>query len=264
MTDNPSKAKFLTQEEKYETARRLTEDRSALDDEFNAKYIWHAFQDWKIWVNVLITIGNYTNVYSVSLFLPTIVRTLGYADEEAQLMSVPPYVVACAFCVGLGYIGDRMQTRGIIMVGLLTTGIVGLIMVVASNDYHVKYTGCVFASLGIFAAVPQGVAWTSANAGGTTKRGVAIALHVGGGNCGDLIAAFIFLPKHAPRYVPGLCILIGLMSMSLILSTCVTIYYRRENSRRDRVGKPPSAYSDVEMELEKEKGDYATFFRYVV
>lgn len=95
-------------------------------------------------------------------------------------MSVPPYVVACAVCVVAGYYGDRFQTRGVIMIGLFATGIMGLIMVVASTNYQVKYAGCVFAALGIFAAVPQGVAWTSANAGGTTKRGVAIALHVGG------------------------------------------------------------------------------------
>lgn len=95
-------------------------------------------------------------------------------------MSVPPYVVACAICIIAGYAGDKLQSRGVFMVGLFTSGIVGLIMVVASLNYHVKYAGCVFAALGIYAAVPQGVAWTSANAGGTTKRGVAIALHVGG------------------------------------------------------------------------------------
>lgn len=161
--------------------------------------MWHAFKDWKIWVNVLITLGyvvfclhscgkhfntwlcrNYTNVYCVSLFLPTIVRTLGYANEKAQLMSVPPYVVACVMCIGAGYLGDKIQTRGVILIAFFTSGIIGLVMTVASQNYHVKYAGCFFAALGIFAAVPQGVAWTSANAGGTTKRGVAIALHVGG------------------------------------------------------------------------------------
>lgn len=91
-----------------------------------------------------------------------------------------------------------------------------------------------------------------------------ILTHIHSGNCGGVIAAFLFLPKHAPRYVPGLSTLTALLTMSLVLSTCMTIYYRRENARRDRVGRQPSEYSSDEMEAEREKGDYATFFRYMV
>lgn len=34
---------------------------------------------------LLVTIGIYTPLYSFSLFLPTIVKTLGYADNKAQV-----------------------------------------------------------------------------------------------------------------------------------------------------------------------------------
>jgi len=106
MHDYPSTAKFLTAEEKVEVAHRLTQDRSSLADEYNTKYMFHALQDWKIWVHMFITIGIYTPLYSVSLFMPTIVRGmlqlsvqirgyladtctgLGYTNETAQLMTV--------------------------------------------------------------------------------------------------------------------------------------------------------------------------------
>lgn len=84
------------------------------------------------------------------------------------------------------------------------------------------------------------------------------------GNCGGIIASFLFLPKHAPRYIPGFCALIGFLTMSLVLSICMTVFYRWENSRRDRAYKLPSEYTNTEMEMEREKGDYATFFRYTV
>jgi MFS family permease len=57
ITDFPDEAKFLTAEERHETKRRLTEDRTALADEFSTAFMFDAFKDWKIWVNVLITIG---------------------------------------------------------------------------------------------------------------------------------------------------------------------------------------------------------------
>lgn len=74
MHDYPSTAKFLTAQEKTEVTYRLTQDRSSLADEYDTKYMFHALKDWKIWVHMFITIGIYTPLYSVSLFMPTIVR----------------------------------------------------------------------------------------------------------------------------------------------------------------------------------------------
>lgn len=58
MHDYPATAKFLTPDERKEVSRRLEHDRSALDDEYDLKYFWHAVKDWKIWVHMLITIGS--------------------------------------------------------------------------------------------------------------------------------------------------------------------------------------------------------------
>lgn len=134
MHDYPETAKFLSDAEKREVTSRLKLDRSSLADEYDVKYFWHALQDWKIWVHMFITIGIYTPLYSISLFMPTIVRGLGYTDNVAQLMTVspllrvpssrllieaqvPPYVVACVFCIGGGFLADRMKTRGVFMIG---------------------------------------------------------------------------------------------------------------------------------------------------
>jgi len=85
MKDYPGTAKFLTTEEKVEMTRRLEQDRSGLADEFDTKYFFHAIKDWKIYVHMIITMGIYTPLYSFSLFLPTIIKTLGYTNNTAQL-----------------------------------------------------------------------------------------------------------------------------------------------------------------------------------
>jgi MFS family permease len=265
MKDYPDTAKFLTAEERAEVQRRLTLDRSSLADEFDMKYFWHALRDWKIWVHMFITIGIYTPLYSFSLFLPTIVRTLGYTNETAQLMTVPPYVVACIFCISGGWLADRYQTRGLFMIGFNLLAIMGFIMLAASENYTVKYIGTFLAASGIYPNVPQGVAWNGNNIGGSLKRGVGIAMHVGFGNLGGAIAAYIYQAKFGPRYIEGHLILVGTLSMSTVLSTFMTIYLRRENARRDRESsKAPEQYTVEEKELERERGDDATFFRYTV
>jgi hypothetical protein len=57
--------------------------------------------------------------------------------------------------------------------------------------------------------------------------------------------------------------------MSCLLSIFMTIHLRRENTRRDHYaaanGLPtPENYTAGMREAEREKGDNATFFRYVI
>ncbi|KAI8251904.1 putative transporter [Colletotrichum sp. SAR11_239] len=268
MNDYPATAKFLTTAEKEEVTHRLEQDRSALADEFDMVYFWDALKDWKIWVHMsprqLITIGIYTPLYSYSLFLPTIVQGLGYTNNTAQLMTVPPYVVACVCCISGGWLADRHRQRGIYMIFFCAIGIIGFIMLLASQSNGVKYAGCFFAASGIYPNVPQGVAWNGNNIGGSVKRGVGIAMHVGFGNLGGAIAGFLYQAKDKPHYYPGHGTLVSTMTMSMILSTFMTIYLRRENARRDREYKDPSQYTAEEKAAERTKGDNATFFRYTV
>jgi len=137
-------------------------------------------------------------------------------------------------------------------------------MLVASQNPTVKYIGCFFMASGIYPNVPQGVAWNGNNIGGSLKRGVGIAMHVGFGNLGGTLSAYLFLARDSPHYVPGLSVLLGFQIGAAILATFMTLYLRRENARRDRVHKPPAQYTEEERVAEREKGDSATFFRYTV
>lgn len=137
-------------------------------------------------------------------------------------------------------------------------------MLMATQNPAVKYAGCFFLASGIYPNVPQGVAWNGNNIGGSLKRGVGIAMHVGFGNLGGTISAYLYLAKDAPRYYPGHGTLLACQTMAITLSIFMTIYLRRENARRDRLYKPPSEYTEEEKALEREKGDNATFFRYTI
>lgn len=99
MQDYPDTAKFLTEAERKEVKRRLENDRDFLADEYNTKFIWQAFKDWKIYLFAVAGVCIALPTYCVSLFLPTIVKELGYKNTTAQLMTAPPYIVACFFCI---------------------------------------------------------------------------------------------------------------------------------------------------------------------
>ncbi|KAI1012768.1 hypothetical protein LB504_008481 [Fusarium proliferatum] len=264
MADYPDRAKFITDAERKHIQERLMLDRSGLAEEFEMKYVWDAFKDWKIWVHMLIATGTFTGVYSYSLFLPTIIRDLGYSSTTAQLMSTPPYLVACFVCVVAGWWADKIQQRGIFMIIFITMAGLGLILLMAVRHSGVRYFGCFLLASGIFPSVPQGIAWNSNNIGGSLKRGVGIAMNVSCGNLGGIVASYLFLKKDAPRYFPGFGTLLGCQVMALLLSVWMAIYLRRENARRDATHKDPSLYTEDEKHAEREKGDNATFFRYTI
>ena len=213
---------------------------------------------------LILDARTFTAVYSFSLFLPTIIRDLGYTNETAQLMTVPPYVVSCFFCLAGGYLSDKVQSRGIQMICFNLVGIVGLIMLVVSHSIPVKYAGTFLFACGVYPNVPQCMAWNGNNTGGSTKRSIALAMQAMTGNLGGILSAFVYLSADGPQYVKGHCILIGMLSMSATICTVMTIYYRAENKKRDREHKSPAAYTMEEKTLERQRGDHATFFRFVV
>ena len=85
------------------------------------------------------------------------------------------------------------------MLAFEIVAIIGFVMLASSGKPGVQYAGTFFAASGIYPLVPMGVAWNGNNIGGSLKRGVGIAMHVGWGNLGGTIAAFMFLAKDSPR-----------------------------------------------------------------
>lgn len=268
INDSPETAKFLTEEERTEVQARLKLDRTSLADEYDSKYLFAALKDWKIYVHMLITIGIYTPLYSISLFLPTIVKNMGYTNNQSQLMSVPPYVLGCIITISGGYVADRTKKRGVFMMGFCLVAITGFVFLVSTHNPHVQYAGTFLVVSGIYPNVPMGVAWNGNNIGGSTKRAVGIAMHVGFGNLGGVISGFSFRPKDAPRYFSGHGMLIGLVAMSFLLSLFMHLYLKKENARRDAAmqsqGLTLESYTEEMKHGEREKGDNATFFRYTV
>jgi MFS family permease len=265
MYDYPDTAKFLRPAERTEILKRLEEDRSVLSDRWDVKFMWDAFKDWKIYVHMFITIGIYTPLYSISVFLPTIVSGLGFSNNDAQLMTVPPYVVACCFTIAGGMAADRHGQRGIYMIFFCCMAIIGFAILASVESHGVRYFACFLVASGIYPNVPQGVAWNGNNIGGSLKRGVGIAMHVGFGNLGGAAAAFVIRRSDlVNNYRSGHIILASTTSMSCLLSILMTIYLRRENARRNAATKPIEEFTYAEKELETDRGDNATFFRYTV
>ena len=138
----------MTSKERDEVHRRLEVDHGHLSNDFDIKYVWQAIKDWKIYIHMLICMAGFCPIYSFALFLPTIIKAMGYTANNAQLMSVPPYVFACIFTIGASYFADRVRRRGVFLLGFQLIAILGFALLAGSGKPHIQYTGTVFAAIG--------------------------------------------------------------------------------------------------------------------
>lgn len=148
ITTDLVRAKFLTKEEKAEVKRRLAAENN-LSNNFRWKYVTDAFKDFKIWANSLLSMCLFTALYSISLFLPTILKELGYSTNKTQLMTVPVYLVAATCTIVVSFLADKANQRGVFLLGSELVAIIGFLMLVISKNATVQYAGTFFAAAGM-------------------------------------------------------------------------------------------------------------------
>ncbi len=128
--DFPDLATFLSDDDRRRVITRLKEDQqsSAEHEEFKMSYFWAAVKDWKTYTGMLVYMGCDGALYAFSLFIPTIIKGLGYSSVRAQLLTVPPYAVAAVVTILVGFIADRTRQRGLCNMVSSLFGITGFAM----------------------------------------------------------------------------------------------------------------------------------------
>ncbi|KAI8162580.1 putative transporter [Colletotrichum sp. SAR 10_70] len=271
--DFPETATFLTEEERAFVVYRLkyqgqvqgkSDNRVqvAEADEFQWKYVWDAFTDWQIWINIFVYWGIVCPLYGISLFLPTIIRNLNYTSSTAQLMTVPIYITAAILAVVVAYLSDRLGKRSPFIVGFLCMMIVGFSMCISSSNPKVVYGGVFVAACAIYPAFPGVISWLSNNLSGSYKRSAGMALQIGVGNLGGAMASNFYRQKDAPRYILGHGLELGFISVGIIAALILIFSYIGINKKRDRqmAAGEDSRYTAEELSAQ---GDRAITFRYM-
>lgn len=202
MPHNPAHAKFLTVEEKAVTMAYLKEDYHGATSEENVEdehFDWHwvklAFKSPNLWMTSLAWFFVLIPLYSFSLFLPTIIRALGFTATNTQLLTVPPNFAAFLCVLLTTFYSDRMKMRGPVMLVGSGTAIIGYAMLLGSKSNSVRYGGTFFVACGVFVCSPMVMAWLSGNLSPHYTRATGMGFQVAFANCAAFVATFSYLSK---------------------------------------------------------------------
>ena len=222
--DFPDEAKFLSDDDRLRVIRRLKADgqASANHEDFKMSFFWSSVKDWKTWAFAIIYMGCDGALYAFSLFLPTIIKGLGYASTTANLLSVPPYAAAAILTISIGAIADRTGQRGWCNVGVSLLGIVGFSMLLGSTKPGIQYAGTFLGALGIYPCVANTISWAANNTEGVYKRGVTLGFVIGWGNLNGIVSSNIYRAKDAPGYKLGHGVVLAYMTLFLLGGSLTT------------------------------------------
>ncbi|KAH8731010.1 major facilitator superfamily domain-containing protein [Phaeosphaeriaceae sp. PMI808] len=259
----PENCSFLSPEDKaLMLARVKGEGGHVVEEDISFKKAVFFLKDWKIWAGVAMNIGVTENANSLANFQPTILRGLGYNATQAQVHTIPVYIVGAAFSILFGYLSDRLQRRYYFYILGWAVLVAGLsVEIVYPANPKVRYMGIFFIACGCYLAMPVTIIWNSINSGTGYKRAVSIAANVNFGTAGAFVSSNVFLYKETPRFHTGFSTGLGLACMGASAATILWLGCRYQNKKRDQQRADLPLVLDESME---KLGDEHPDFRFAL
>ncbi|CCH41390.1 putative membrane protein [Wickerhamomyces ciferrii] len=282
MYDFPETANFLTERErsfvihrlKYDSNKSKTPLKSSRfppdfgnfteDDDINLKQaLKAALKEWILYVHVLLYYGIITPTYGFALFLPSVVKELGYSSSHAQLMTVPIYITASIISIVVAWFSDKAGLRSPFIAGSLGLVVLGYTLALIGNeiDYpNLVYGGVYVAGIGVYSGFPGLVSWVASSLMNSRKRAIGMALHLGIGNFGGSFSSNFYKPN---KYSMGHALEIGFAVMGLLACAFIATYYKYQNKKKQRdldLGKFDH-YSDKQL---YQMGNNSPFYKYTL
>ncbi|KXS20071.1 MFS general substrate transporter [Gonapodya prolifera JEL478] len=210
MPDYPSKAWFLDEREKFIAINRLPkEDVKEEHKAFVLSEYLQMFKDWKVWILSLVYLIWVNNNYAKCAYLPTVVKNLGYKSSQAQLMTVPIYMVQLVAVPIFGYIADHTKKNWAVIVVCQAIAMTGFLVNAISTNDQVKYAFLFFNNVGIASQLSPIVAWIGQIylGSGSTQTAGALGFISGFGHFSGISGPNVFQADDSPRYTRAWSIL---------------------------------------------------------
>jgi len=215
MPDRPAKARWLSDEEKTVAIAALAQEPQREHTRF-----FPMLRDRRVWLLSIPDFGIVLALYGLNLWLPQIVKEMGFTNIETGFVVAVPYVVSMAVMVLWGMSSDARGERIWHIVAAALLGAAGLVGAAFAHSSLGVLIALTIAAAGIYAALS--VFWTLPTSflGGTAAAG-GIALINSISNTGGFFGPYImgWLKQHTGSYSAGL----GVLSVGLIVAAILIV-----------------------------------------
>ncbi len=165
------------------------------DSRLSWRQAFYLFIDWRIYLYVLIGIGNLAIIKYTTTYLPLLMEDIGISQPEVYLMTAPPYAIAFVCCLLVCYSSSERNEHGFHLIFCLLMALLGfiLMLIMTGRSKAALYVGSCIGCSGTFSAFPLLVSWLTKNIDGNTKKSIAISFFMAVGQIGGVILPFVRL-----------------------------------------------------------------------
>lgn len=255
LVDYPLTTKRFSPEERQLAYIRILHDRNTNVSQDTSKLTgWEAVKavmaDFRTWVFLVLYVLDSSST-TISYFIPTILKQMGYTSVTAQWMTVPIWSVAAVFMLFFSYTSDKTQDRRWHNTGLLSVPFVTCIICMTVQGGVVRYVMMCFFVAGLYTAVPLILNWASETlALPDKKRSVALAWINSVGNLSIIYGSYLWPSKDSPKYTKGFASVAAFTGVGAILAALIPILF----SVKFLV--PDQPRTKAERELLKREADF--------
>ncbi|EKM78465.1 hypothetical protein AGABI1DRAFT_129571 [Agaricus bisporus var. burnettii JB137-S8] len=234
----PFTASFLTQREKAIAQARLNCDHKP--QSHGGMTGWQGFKavisDPNAWLFMTIYASFNVGVATISYFLPTLIRDLGFSSINAQGLTVAPYVVGWFMVFIQSWHSDRTRDRGYHIMFSAALSCIGYIILATSVQ---KSVGAAYFALflvvgGNFSLFPLVMSWATNTFSPTSKRGVGTAFIVSISNCISIASPQVYFDSE-DNFRKGHAIAAGCLFLSLLAAFTARTRLNALNKRNKRI-----------------------------
>jgi len=262
LLDFPHTSTALSLEERQLAAVRIIVDsKEANGGNHERLSHWEAFKaaavDPRTYAFMLLFVLD-LGAGTISYFIPTITKSLGYTTITAQYMTVPVYSVAAVCLNACAYSADRMGERRWHITGSLTLGFICALVCAIVQTPMVRYVMLCFVAAGIWSALPLIIAWASKTISfPSEKRAIAIAMINAVGNLSSVYGSQIWPSTSAPKYTLGWGVTAGFLGGGAVMAVMLPIiikYVPRKGTKAERVLQERGEMLEAVAEAGRQRG----------
>ncbi|KAG8933090.1 hypothetical protein FRC02_012458 [Tulasnella sp. 418] len=246
--DNPTTAKFLTNEERVMAIRRIQENQTGIETKkWKKEQFKEALVDPKTWLFfVFAAVSNIQG--GVALQMSLLIKGFRFTVPQTTLLNIPPSIVATLAVSLAGFILKYTPNgRSWVAIGYTPFPILGclLLLVLPLTSKGPQLFGLYLTYLGlpVFTSV---VGWVVVTTSGHTKRLTVNAIFQIGYSIGQAVGPQIWQAKFRPRNAIPYAIVLASFVADAIIIFFIRLYLQNENRKRDRANEDKDDFTFVE------------------
>ena len=239
MVPDPIRAKGFTDRERYIAVARIRVNNSGVrNTHFKRAQVIDALVDVKFWLTFFMAFTMEIANGPVATFIPIIINSFGFNTLNSLLLTAPAGAIGGTVQILAALVSFKVPRSRTIVMCICELVTVMSCCLLWKLPKHNK-AGLLFGvyTLGVFSgayAVILGL--QVANTAGYTKRSISSSGLFVGYCLGNFVGPLVFRPQDAPRYAPGLIVVMATAATAAVLCMVYRVVVIMENKKRDATG----------------------------